>query len=213
MGRFIMKRFLLVILTCIFLILLPGACSSQPRVNRLDATTQVDLTGRWNDTDVRMVSESLINDVLSSPRVTQFILDYAFRNEGRLPAVLVGNFRNESSERIDTSIISINMESAIVNSGRLDFVAGGGTRQEIRAVRQDQLIHASEDTAAALGYETGAALLLTGSVNSIVERSGNTTVRSYFVNAELTDIETNTRIWMGRNDEIKKIIRLRNVRL
>jgi predicted secreted protein len=105
------------------------------------------------------------------------------------------------------------MESAIVNSGKLDFVAGGNTRAEIRNERQEQQIHASEATASALGYETGAALILTGSVKSMVDRAGNTTVRAYFVNAEMTNIETNTRIWMGNNNEIKKVIRQSNYRL
>jgi hypothetical protein len=105
------------------------------------------------------------------------------------------------------------MESTIVNSGRLDFVAGGDTRDEIRGERQEQQTYASEDTASALGYETGAALLLTGSVKSIVDRAGNTTVRTYFVNAELTNIETNRRLWMGTNNEIKKVIEQPNSRM
>jgi PBP1b-binding outer membrane lipoprotein LpoB len=189
------------------------SCSSSPKVDRISADTQIDLTGRWNDTDVRMVCESLINDLLASPRVDQFIREYSVKRNGKLPAVIVGRFSNESSERINTGIITKNMESAIVNTGKLDFVAGGDTRQEIRHERRDQLVHASEATAAALGYETGAILLLTGSVNSIVERSGNTTVRAYFVNAELSNIETNTRIWMGNNNEIKKVTQQRNVRM
>ena len=211
-GTFYKKASFLIVMNILFILFL-GACSSSPKVERVEADTQVDLTGRWNDSDVRMVCESLINDVLSSARVAQFIQEYSAQNGGRLPAVIVGRFRNDSSERINTFIISRNMEVAIVNSGKLDFVAGGDTRQEIRRERQDQLAHASEDTAAALGNETGATLLLTGSVNSIVERSGNTTVRAYFVSAELTHIETNTRIWMGSNDAIKKIIQQRNVRL
>ena len=208
-----MKRLFSIISMCILVMLLLAACSSQPRVARVDAGSQVDLTGRWNDSDVRMVSETLISDVLSSTRVTQFIRDFSAQNGGRLPAVLVGTFRNESSERINTGIISRSMEVAIVNSGMLDFVAGGDTREEIRGERLDQLHNASDETIAGIGNETGAALLLTGTVNSMVERSGNTTVRSYFVNAELTNMRDNTRIWMGSNDEIKKIIRQRNVRM
>ncbi|MCL2834461.1 MAG: penicillin-binding protein activator LpoB [Treponema sp.] len=189
----------------------PG-CSNMPKVDRVSADTRVDLSGRWNDTDVRMVCESLINDCLASPRVSQFIQQYSASHNGKLPAVVVGTFRNESSEHIDTGIISITMESTIVNSGKLDFVAGGDTRAEVRNERQDQQSNASEDTAAALGYETGAALLLTGAVRSIVDRAGNMTVRSYFVNAELTGIETNTRLWMGNNNEIKKVIQQPNTR-
>jgi hypothetical protein len=55
--------------------------------------------------------------------------------------------------------------------------------------------------------------MLTGSVNMIEDRAGNTTVRSYFVSAELTNIETNRRLWMGENNEIKKVIRRPRARL
>ena len=194
----------LLLLPAVFVIL--AACSSMPTVSRVDSFTQVDLSGRWNDTDVRTVSNSLINDCLNSPRVSQFIQQYSQANKGRLPACLVGTFKNDSSEHIDTSILSKAMEIAIVNSGKMDFVAGGDTLTELRTERQDQQGNASEETAAALGNETGAILLLTGSVKSIVDRAGNKTVRSYFVSAEMTNIETRTRLWMGDNSEIKKVI-------
>ena len=200
----------LILVSC-FIIL--ATCSSNPRVDRVGTDAQIDLSGRWNDTDVRLVCESLINDFFSSPQVSRFIQEYSARNGGRRPAAIVGIFRNESSEHIDTTIISRVMESTIVNSGRLDFVAGGDTRLEIRDERQDQQLHASEATAAFLGHETGAILLLTGTVNSMVDRAGNTTVRSYFVNAEMTNIETNTRLWMGSNNEIRKVIQQSRFRL
>ena len=190
-----------------------SGCTSSPQVNRVDSSSQIDLSGRWNDSDVRMVSTSLINDCLDSARVKQFIQQYSSSHSGRLPACIVGSFRNESSEHIDTSIISKNMEIAIVNSGRMDFVAGGDTRIELRDERQDQQSNASEATATALANETGAVLMLTGTVKATVDRAGNRTVRSYFVSAELTNIETNTRIWMGENSEIKKEIRQPNRRL
>ena len=201
-----MKRFLSTTIVLLLIAVMFSACSSSPKVKRTSAGTQIDLSGRWNDSDVRQVSESLINDCLSSPAVTRFIQEYSSKNKGNLPAALVGRFKNDSSEHIDTSIISKSMEIAIVNSGKLEFVAGGDTREEIRGERQDQQMNASDRTASELFNETGAALLLTGSVKSIVDRAGNRTVRSYFVSAELTNIETNRRIWMGENSDIKKEI-------
>ena len=199
---------------CVMAAALFSACASSPtNVQRVSASTQIDLSGRWNDADVRMVSDSLINDCLNSPRVAQFIQQFSSRNNGRLPACLVGAFKNDSSEHIDTSIVSRNMEIAIVNSGKMDFVAGGDTLNQIRDERQGQLEYASEETAVSLANETGANLLLTGSVKAIVDRSGNTTVRSYFVGAELTNVETRTRLWMGSNDEIKKVITQSRVRM
>ena len=179
-----------------------AACSSAPKVSRVNAATQTDLSGYWNDTDVKIVCESLINDCINSSRVAQAIA----AKSGRLPVVIVGSFRNESTEHIDTAIISSTMEVTIFNSGKLDFVAGGSTRVELREERQDQQINASESTASALANETGADFLLTGSVRTIVDRAANQTVRTYFVFAEMTDIETNARMWMAQNSEIKKVI-------
>jgi hypothetical protein len=98
------------------------------------------------------------------------------------------------------------MEAAIFNSGRLDFVAGGDVREDIRAERMDQQANANPETMARLRNETGADYMLTGSVRTIVDRDRNQTVRTYFVTAELTSIETNQRIWIGHNSEIKKLI-------
>lgn len=206
------KHFFLPLLAVIALAGTITACGTT-RVNRVDAGTVIDLSGRWNDTDVRQVSQSLINDCLNSPRVAEFIREYRAANNGRRPAALVGTFRNESSEHIDTAILARAMEAAIVNSGMMDFVAGGDTLAQIRDERQDQLLFTNPETMAALANETGAILLLTGTVTSIVDRAGRTTVRSYFVNAELTNIETRTRLWMGSNDEIKKEIRQPRARL
>jgi hypothetical protein len=186
---------------CIVLAILSG-CASTPKVSRVDADTVVDLSGYWNDSDVRIVCDSLVKDCLDSPRMSM-----ALAQMGRLPVFLVGPFRNESDEHIDTGIIADIMERAIFNSGRADFVAGGATREALRAERLDQQGNASEETAKALANETGADFLLTGSVKTVVDRAGNTSTRTYFVGAEITDLETNRRLWLGGNNEIKKVIK------
>jgi uncharacterized protein (TIGR02722 family) len=200
-----MKKHALVcitLLTVSALFMMGCTSSGGSGVTRVSSDTQIDLSGYWNDTDVRIVCDSLIKACLDSPRVTQVIAQ-----KGRLPVVLVGSFKNDSDEHIDTSIISRTMEVAIFNSGKADFVAGGDTRNELRSERQEQQGNASEATVAALGNETGADFLLTGSVKTIVDKAGNTATRTYFVNAEMTNIETNTRLWMDQNSEIKKVIK------
>jgi PBP1b-binding outer membrane lipoprotein LpoB len=196
-----MKAYFKAFVFCAAVLLALGSCSSNPKVSRLDADTQTDLSGYWNDTDVRLVCDNLIKDCLASPRVTQETAKL-----GRLPVILVGGFRNDSDEHIDTSIISRIMETAIFNSGKADFVAGGDTRSELRAERQDQQANASEQSAAALGNETGADFLMTGSVKTIVDRAGGEATRTYYVNAEISNIETNIRLWT-QISEIKKLIR------
>jgi len=191
-----MKRLMMTMMV-VMLVLMITSCSSRPKVTRVDAQTQIDLSGYWNDFDVRRVSEALIRDFLYSPRASQAIADI-----GRQPVVLVGSFRNLSSEHIDTGIISTTMETVIFNTGRLDFVAGGAVREELRAERQGEI-----------ASELGADFMLFGSVRSIVERAGRHSVRTYFVSAEMTDLETGQRMWMATNDEIKKTVVQRRNRL
>jgi len=190
-------------------LLLLVSCASKPKVSYVESGSQTDISGYWNDSDVKRVCESLINDCLNSPRVSQAIAAMG----GRTPMVLVGTFANESSEHIDTAIITSTMEAAIFNSGKMDFVAGGKTREEIRAERQAQadLGYTSDNTLASMTNETGADFMLTGTIRTIIQKEGNESIRTYFVNAEMTNMETTQRMWMQANSDIKKrIVRPKN---
>lgn len=189
-------------------IVLLGGCSSAPQVTRVAPETQTDISGYWNDTDVRIVCESLIKDCLASPRVAEFE-----KKNGKLPVFIVGTFKNSSDEHIDTSIISKKMETVILNSGKADFVASSGERGELRTERQEQQSWSSEETAKAIANETGADFMLIGSVKTIVDKAGKMSTRTYFVNAEVIDVETNRKIWIGENDEIKKVIKTPSAKL
>jgi hypothetical protein len=191
--------FSLFVLALIFGLTITSCESSS--VRRVDPNTQTDLSGYWNDTDVRIVCNTLIDDCLDSLQNSD-----AVAKKGPRPVIAVGSFRNQSDEHIDTSIISKRMEMAILNSGRASFVASGSHRDEIRTEREEQQSWASEESAKALANETGADFYLTGSVKAIEDQAGNQATRTYFVYAELTDIESNQVIWIGENDEIKKII-------
>lgn len=203
-----MNKNVVIAFMLITLALLVSGCSSAPQVTRVSSDTQTDLSGYWNDSDVRIVSESVIKDCLSSPRVAQFEKD-----KGKLPVVIVGTFRNDSDEHIDTSIITKKMETAIINSGKADFVASKTERSEIRDERQEQQSWSSEDTAKAIANETGADYMLIGSVKTIVDKAGKFSTRTYYVYAELIDVESNKKIWMGSNEEIKKVIKTPGAKL
>ena len=181
------------------LVVLAG-CNSV-KVERVSPDTVTDLSGYWNDTDVRIVAESLIADCVNAPAITNYI-----RNNNALPVVIVGNVRNDSDEHIDTSILSKKFEVALINSGKVDFVASSSERGEIRQEREEQQAWASEETAKRLANETGADFMLIGSVKTMVEHVNNVSTRTYWVYAELIDIESNRKLWLGENSEIKKVI-------
>ncbi|MCI1208222.1 MAG: penicillin-binding protein activator LpoB [Treponema sp.] len=185
-----------------------AGCSSTPEVARVSSDEQIDLSGYWNDTDVRIVADEVITQCLDSPRIK----DYAAQHTGELPVVIVGTYRNQSDEHIDTTILTKKLEAALINSGKVNFVANADERGELRAEREDQQTNASEETAANLGNETGANYMLIGSVKTIVDSNGKKMTRTYFVSTEMIDIETNMKIWVNENDSIKKVISRPSIR-
>ena len=182
------------------------SCASSG-VERVSANTQTDLSGYWNDTDVKIVAESLVNECVGANAITTF-----HSSKNRAPVVIVGRFENRSDEHIDTSILAKKFEIALINSGTVDFVASASERTGIREERDDQQINSSDETAASVGNETGADFMLIGSVKTIVDSNGKQTARTYYVNAELVNIETNKKLWAGENSSIKKIITRSSVR-
>lgn len=188
------------------LVLILAGCSSSPSVKRVAEEEQIDLSGYWNDTDVRIVCDNLVSDCLNSPVVSKRLTEYEVKN-GSLPVVIVGQFRNTSDEHIDVSVISKRMEAALLNSGKVDFVASSSERDDLRQERIEQQSWASEETAKALANEIGADFMLIGSVKTVVDQIDRKAVRNYFVYAEMIEIETGKKIWIGENSEIKKYIK------
>lgn len=188
------------------LVLILAGCSSSPSIKRVAEEEQIDLSGYWNDTDVRIVCDNLVSDCLNSPVVSKRLTEYEVKN-GSLPVVVVGQFKNTSDEHIDVSVISKRMEAALLNSGKVDFVASSSERDDLRQERIEQQSWASEETAKALANEIGADFMLIGSVKAVVDQIDRKAVRNYFVYAEMIEIETGKKIWIGENSEIKKYIK------
>ncbi len=179
-------------------ILLVG-CATQ--VDRIDRDEPQDLSGRWNDTDSRLVSEEMVSDMLTRG----WIGDHRQRTGDR-PAVVVGEIRNLGHEHINLNTFIRDIERELINAGEVTFVAGGVEREQIRDERADQQDFARPDTAAPWGQELGADYMLTGTINTIVDEEGRTQVAYYQVDLALTSLRDNTRVWVGQK-EIRKLIR------
>jgi len=173
-----------------------SACSTT--VERLDLSEAKDLSGAWNDTDSRLVSEEMIRDSLSRA----WLQEWSGKSR---PAVIVGEVRNLSHEHINVNTFTLDVERALINSGKVDFVATKTERKGIREERKDQDINAREDTRNPMGKELGADFILTGTINTIVDPSGSTQVRFYQVNMTLTSLADNRKVWIGQK-EIRKLV-------
>lgn len=180
-------------------LLLFAACGGT-KVTRMEVDEVRDLSGRWNDTDSRMVADTMVQDCLNHPWITQFST-----RTGKQPDVIVGQIRNRSSEHISTETFTKDLERSLINSGRANFVASAEERQGIRSERLDQDLHASPESRKAPGMEAGADYMLTGTINSIIDQEGREKVVYYQVNLELIDMGNNRKVWIG-DQKIKKFV-------
>ena len=170
-------------------------------VKRVASDSTIDLSGNWNDTDSRLVAEEMLNDCLTKPWYQN-----AVRNKnGENPVIVIGQIRNLSTEHINTGTFINDIQRVLINSGKVEFVANSEERQQLRQEIDDQRGNATDETAKERGQETGADIMLTGTINSIVDQSGGEQVKFYQIDLELTDLQSHKKLWIG-NKKIKKFI-------
>jgi len=195
-------QFLIWIVAGVFLM---AACSSS-RVSRREAGETIDLSGRWNDSDSRLVAEEMIKDSLSFPWIDDFK-----GKTGKKPTVVAYGVKNRTSEHINTQTFMKNLERAYLRSGRVTVVASKSQREDIRGERADQQTGFTGNPAA-IGKELGANFVLTGVLNSIKDRADGEEVVFYQANLELINVETNEKVWIGEK-QIKKLVNRANSKL
>lgn len=180
--------------------MLLSGCASETKVTRVDTGVVTDLSGRWNDTDSKMVAETMVKEALESPWLENYT-----RSKNKQPVVVVGTILNRSHEHINVQTFVTDLSRELTNSQKVTFVAGKGEREEIREERREQAVHALEDTQKAPGKEIGADYMLKGNISTILDESQGVKAVFYQVDLELIDLQNNVKSWFGQK-KIKKVI-------
>lgn len=189
-----------ILLALLWMIAGSGGCGHETKVTRVDTGVVTDLSGRWNDTDSRMVAETMVKESLASPWLDNFT-----RGKSRQPVVIVGTILNRSHEHIDVQTFVTDLSRELTNSQKVTFVAGKGERDEVREERREQAIHAREDTQKAPGKEIGADYMMKGTISTILDEADGVKAVFYQVDLEMIDLENNVKSWFGQK-KIKKVV-------
>ncbi|HEY6085580.1 MAG TPA: penicillin-binding protein activator LpoB [Nitrospira sp.] len=186
-------------------VLLPGylaaaGCGSETKITRVDSGVVTDLSGRWNDTDSRVVAESMVKEALDYPWLNNFS-----QSKHRQPVVVVGTVLNNSHEHINVDTFITDLERELTNSNKVTFVAGRMERDEVRNERKEQAMYAREDTQKAPGKEIGADYMMKGTIATILDEAEGTKAMFYQIDLQMVDLESNAKVWFGQK-KIKKVI-------
>ncbi len=177
-----------------------AGCGAETKVTRVDAGVVTDLSGRWNDTDSRMVAESMVKEALEYPWLNTFS-----QTKRRQPVVVVGTVLNNSHEHINVQTFVTDLERELTNSQKITFVAGKSEREEVRTERKEQAMYAREDTQKAPGKEMGADYMMKGTIATILDEADGTKAMFYQIDLQMVDLESNAKVWFGQK-KIKKVI-------
>jgi len=182
-----------------------AGCSGT-KVTRVAPGSTIDLSGKWNDVDSRQVAEEMLKDCLDKPWYQ------SWQTKGKTPTLVVGELRNLSNEHINMETFVNDIQRVLVNSGKVDFVANSAERQALRDEIASQAANSTEESRKQARQELGADLMLTGSINTIVDQEGDKSVIFYQTDLELIDIQSHRKLWIG-GKKIKKFVERNAVKL
>src|SRR5918993_5826998 len=118
-----MKKIILAVAIIATVSVISGSCAR--KVTRIDPTEQIDLSGRWNYTDSRLVAEEMIETILRH----KWVSNHQQAQNGQKPVLIVGFVSNKSHEHIEAETFVKDVEQSFIKSGKLRLVQGGKKRE------------------------------------------------------------------------------------
>lgn len=190
------------------LLLSISGCGGSVKV--VDSKEEIYLSGDWNDSDARAVSEEMIPDCLSRPWLVEFRALHAQAK----PRVLIGDVVNKTSELVNVRLFLNEMQRVLVNSNQVGFVADEGERKRLMdEVRwQEGMARGGGAATAVEKGVSGADFMLSGEISVLVDVDRKNTIKYYQVDLWLNDLRTWDKVWIGSTKR-KHIIQGRRARL
>lgn len=201
-----MKKFILLIIVSISVILIPSCAStrSNTRVKTVqdnDSENRSELSGKWNDADSKSTADTLIQQMLTAPWYAEAL---EALEDDKKPMVLIGQIKLKANEHIKTEDFINNMKTALISSRKIRFASTKANA--LKAEKEKQMLTATDETAKIMGKEIGADFIVFGNLSTTKDRVNGKSIQYYQVNLELHNIETGEIVWVGQK-KIKKFIR------
>ena len=184
------RKCAVMLVACLLVPLLGCAGSSR----WVDPSTPDTKGAGMGDTDIKLMVEDTVSDLLQSPAIKQY----------QLPVTIsVLHIGNKTSEFIDTdALIGDKIMMSIVKSGSgvFSFVDRKLLQETMREAELAANGLVSQEEATRLGRAAGVKLLMTGDLSSIRKVDRREDQRYYRLSLRLVDTERNTVVWMDDKD-------------
>jgi penicillin-binding protein activator len=182
MKRTTLKRTLLLLPLVAAMTVGINGCSS---VQYGDATAVETVNTDFGSTDLQMIAEKMVDDLLASPAMAEIAPN------GKRPILFVDTIKNKTLEHIDTESVTDTISTKLLNSGRFRFV--DMTKVDAVAKQLDYQKNSGmvdESKSVQVGRQVGAQFMLYGNFSSIQKTAGSTKDVYYKFTMKLTNLES-----------------------
>ncbi len=122
-----MLKKIVIILVSLLFVQIFFSCSS---INTADSKNDND-SKVWTEIDSEIIADSIVSNLLASEWNTKF-------STKRKPKLIVGSIDDLTDEKIDTDLLSKNIERSFINSGNVTFISSKSKREEARNDRMNE---------------------------------------------------------------------------
>ena len=172
-------------------------CASTSAVRYGDAQSVETLTTDFGSTDLQMIADKMVDDMLTFPVIVQL-------TQTRRPVMFVDRIRNKTQEHIDTESITDTIQNKLINSGKFRFVdmtAVNAMANQLNYQKNSGLVN--QATSVKAGGHIGAEYMLNGNLSSIVKNAGGRSDVYYKFTLKLQNVQTGIVEWTSEK-EIRK---------
>ena len=153
-----------------------------------------DLSAKWNDKDSLIVAESMKTAITKHTWLTNFIIHHE-----RKPVIQIGNTIVDClGEHINTAVFELEIRNALIDNSNIRVRAGLGDSLHTRTILKDQDLYASAESKQEMFNELGSDFILTGSILLQMDRAGRRKDKSYSIDMELREIQSQELVWAKR---------------
>lgn len=177
-----------------------SACGTS--ITRTDRDQGRDLSGKWNDTDSRLVAEKFVSSITQGAWIDSHVAA-----KGKKPIVQVSDVVIDAyGEVINEEIFKKEIRNALINSGKVRVRSSLAASSKTREVLKDQDKYAGENKKEMFN-EIGSDFILTGSINTQNDQAGRKKDKVYAIDMELRSVESQEIVWTDRKTITKHVDR------
>ncbi len=185
-----MKRFfesaMPVVLVVSLAVWTSGCAAFRASTQEVDVTQTKHMDASLDYSDMRNITESLVNDIVGSPFL---------QKESKPPIMMIAGVQNRTESYVDTKSLTDRMRTLLFQTGKMQFV-NEARREDLLKEQGYQAANATPETQVAIGNQLGAKFMISGSLSEMKQTSprqvrvSKQVLKYYKMTLEVTDLKT-----------------------